>query len=136
MFISLFSQESYDILKTSIRQRLSLSGPVIYSLPEGLWVFCISLTSRFFYISFGRIKINLALIPPIVAIGLEICQLLHVTNGRFDFVDIGFSFLFWLVAYLFTDTENEEENIREKITFSGISCAFCYSIVYLAHVMR
>jgi hypothetical protein len=136
VFISLFSQESYNTLKASIRQNLSLSPPVIYSLPEGLWVFCITITSRFFYITFGRFKIYLALIPLIVAVGLEICQLLHFTNGRFDFVDIGFSFLFWFVAYVFTDTDSKEENIRERITLSGISCAFCYSIVYLAHVMR
>jgi hypothetical protein len=74
--------------------------------------------------------------PLIVAVGLELCQLLHVTKGRFDLVDIEFSFLFWLVAYVFTDTAREEENIRKKITLSSISCVFCYCIVYLAHVIQ
>jgi hypothetical protein len=136
IFVSLFSEELYHVLKTYIRQHLSLSPALIYSLPEGLWVFCITITSRFFYISLGKIKIKLAWVPVIVAVGLELCQLLRVTNGRFDVVDIGFSFLFWLVAYIFTDTEDKEEDIRRKITLSAISCCFCYGIVYLAHVIR
>jgi hypothetical protein len=136
VFISLFSKEAYHNLKTSIHTILPLYQPFIYSLPEGLWVFCITITSRFFYMRIGRIKINLSLVPLVVAVGLELCQLLHVTNGRFDFMDIGFSFFFWLVAYTFTDTGGKEENIRTRTTFNGVSCAFCYSIVYLAHVIR
>jgi len=135
-FISLFSKGAYHSLKTSIHEILPLKPAIVYSLPEGLWVFCITITSKFFYISLGRIKVNLALVPLILAVGLELCQLLHVTNGRFDFIDIGFSFLFWLAAYVSTDTYKKEKNIHTGITFSNISCVFCYSIVYLAHVIQ
>lgn len=79
---------------------------------------------------------NLAWVPLLVAVVLELCQLLHITNGRFDFIDIGFSFLFWSVAYIFTDTNGKEEYIHTRTTLGGISCVFCYSIVYLAHVIR
>jgi hypothetical protein len=81
-------------------------------------------------------RLSLALVPLIAAIGLELCQLFRITNGRFDFADIAFSFLFWLVAYIFTDTGREQEKFHARITSASISCIFCYSIVYLAHVIR
>lgn len=136
VFISLFSKEFYHHLKTSIHQILPLSPSFVYSLPEGLWVFCITITSKFLCVSIGRVNLNLALLPLLLAVGLELCQLLHLANGRFDFMDIGFSFLFWLIAYVFTDTYRMERNIHTGITFSNISCVFCYSIVYLAHVIQ
>ena len=136
VFISLFSKGAYYSLKTSIHEILPLKPFLVYSLPEGLWVFCITITSKFFYLNFGRIKVNLALVPLILAVGLELCQLFHVTNGRFDFTDIGFSFVFWLTAYAFTDIYRNNKNMHTGITFSNISCVFCYSIVYLAHVIQ
>lgn len=136
IFISLFSKGSYHSLKASIHQVLPLQPALVYSLPEGLWVFCITITSRFFYISLGRTRLNLAFAPLVVAVGLELCQLLQITNGRFDFMDIAFSFLFWLAAYMFTDTYGKEENLYTRMTLDSLSCVFCYSIVYLAHVIR
>lgn len=136
VFISLFSKEVYLQLKSIIHNTLPLHTSYIYSLPEGLWVFCITITSRFFYIRVWGKKVNLSLAPIAVAIGMELCQLLHILNGRFDFMDIGFSILFWFVAYKFTDTAEQEENILTKASLSGVSCVGCYGIVYLAHVIQ
>ena len=68
--------------------------------------------------------------------GLEICQLLHITNGTFDFIDIGFSVFFWLAAYIFVETNDREENIAKSIGMKTASCLASYSIVYLAHVIH
>lgn len=136
VFISLFSKGTYDSLKSFVHETFPLKPFLVYSLPEGLWVFCITITSKFLPVSIGRVKVNLALVPLAFAVGLELCQLLHITNGRFDFTDIGFSFLFWLVAYVFTDKYRKETTVHTRIGFSKIYCIFCYSIVYLAHVIQ
>ncbi len=136
LFISVFSVDTYAAFRNVITENLLLNKHVIYSLPEGLWVFCITLTSKYLYIKIGHRNIRLIFIPLLFSIGLELFQLLHVTNGRFDFWDIGFAIFFWLLAHYFITPVNAKQNIfRPFNTASGI-CLFSYLIVYLAHVWQ
>lgn len=134
IFIQLISLKSYENLKQAITTSLPLNKYIIYSLPEGLWVFCITLTSKGFYIKLFNKQINCVLIPLIFVIGLELFQLIHLTNGRFDFLDITISFVFWFIAAKIIDTKTQFQNIFNSFNFNSAICILSYCIVYLAHV--
>ncbi|QIL42625.1 hypothetical protein G7074_12995 [Pedobacter sp. HDW13] len=134
IFIQLSSLKTYEDLKYIITSSLPLNKYIIYSLPEGLWVFCITLTSKGFYIKLFNRQIDCSLIPPVFAIGLELFQLLHITNGRFDILDITVSLFFWLLALKITHTKASLENVFNAFNFNSVVCLLSYCIVYLAHV--
>jgi hypothetical protein len=132
--MNLISVNSYMALRDSINRLLPLSRFVIYSLPEGLWVFCITLTSKAFYFERYEKKVSCAIIPLIFSIGLEFCQLLGITNGTFDLMDIGASIVFWTAANYFIVYSREQENILKPINIRSFTCFASYGIVYLSHV--
>lgn len=136
LLIALISAAKYAALKSFITSHLPLSGHVIYSLPEGLWVFCITLTSKHFFFQAGNRKISCVLLPLVFSIGLEIFQLLHLTNGRFDLWDIGASVFFWLVARYLVPLRLDDRNIFTPVTRRSILCISSYAIVFLAHVWQ
>ena len=130
---------SYDHL-FELQERIACSIPlnkhIIYSLPEGLWVFCITLTSQPFFLKIGRREFDLLYLPLIFSIGLELFQLFHFTNGRFDFWDIGASVLFWSIAYFLSGKNITKQNILNPFTIHSFICVMTYLIVYLAHSWR
>jgi hypothetical protein len=65
---------------------------------------------------------------------LELFQLLRFTNGRFDFLDIGLSILFWATANYLVKSKTPEQNILSPFTIRSFICVLSYLIVYLAHV--
>jgi hypothetical protein len=136
LFISIISTERYVEMRKDIVNVFPLNEHIIYSLPEGLWVFCITLTSTSLFLKLGRIKLNLLFLPLIFTIGLELFQLLHLTNGRFDFWDIGFSILFWAIANFFITNRNQSQNILKPFTKKSSICILSYLIVYFAHVWK
>ncbi|MBN8786133.1 MAG: hypothetical protein J0I84_03530 [Terrimonas sp.] len=136
IFISLLSAGKYHALKEKISGAIPLNKYIIYSLPEGLWVFCITLTSKFLFIRLGKREIDLVFIPLIFCIGLEFMQLFHFTNGRFDFWDIGVSLLFWSIAKYRVKHVQIRQNILQPYTARSFVCIFSYGIVYLAHVVN
>jgi hypothetical protein len=136
IFISIVSLEKFIELRNAVSNALPLNEHIIYSLPEGLWVFCITLTSNLLYVKISRFQINLFFVPLLFSIGLELFQLLHLTNGRFDFWDIGVSILFWALANYLFKQENTKQNILDPFTSKSLICLFSYLIVYLAHVWK
>lgn len=134
--VNLISVNSYLALRDSVNRLLPLSRFVIYSLPEGLWVFCITVTSKSFYFDFYRRRISCALAPLLFSVGLEFCQLLGITNGRFDPVDICASVFFWTTANYFIAISREPENILKPMNMKSLICFASYGIVYLSHVPR
>jgi hypothetical protein len=136
IFISLISFDKFVELRKAITNTLSLNERIIYSLPEGLWVFCITLTSKYLFLKVGNREINLLFLPLIFSIGLELFQLLHFTNGRFDFWDIAFSVLFWAIANFLIPLKNTKQNILHPFTTRSFIFLFSYLIVYLAHVWK
>ncbi len=136
LFISLISAENYFGLKNSITTALPLNELIIYSLPEGLWIFCITITSKNLFLKLGNHEINLIFLPLIFCIGLELFQLLRITNGRFDFLDILISVLFWAVANYLLSIKTSKQNIFKPFTTRSLVCVLSYVIVYLAHVWQ
>ena len=136
IFISIVSFDNFVELRRCITGTLTLNEHIIYSLPEGLWVFCITLTSKFLFVKAGSREIDLHFVPLIFSIGLELFQLLHLTNGRFDFWDIGVSVLFWAIANYVIKYNNSRQNILNPFTGRSLICLLSYQIVYLAHVWK
>jgi len=134
IFIALFHRETYIFLKNRVTLLLPLPDYVIYSLPEGLWVFCITLTSSPFYLEVYKRKWSLVFVPILLALIMEIFQLLHFTNGRFDLMDIIFSTAFWLLALFYTRTNIGKEPLFQSVNITTACCISSYLIVYLAHV--
>jgi hypothetical protein len=134
LFIALFSHETYSFLKAGVTSFLPLPDCFVFSLPEGLWVFCITVTSSFFYLEVRNRKINLVYVPIGMVIIMEIFQLLHFTNGRFDFMDVIFSIGFWLLALFCTRTSVGKEPLFQAVNSKTICCVTSYIIVYFAHV--
>lgn len=134
LFISLISLNEFLNLKVSIVNNLILNEHIINSLPEGLWVFCITLTSKNLFLKIENREINLLYLPLVFSIGLEFFQLFNLTNGRFDFWDIGFSIGFWAIANYFAKQTSSKQNILNPFDSKSIICILSYVIVYLAHV--
>jgi len=134
--IRTISFHTYNMLKAYIVKVLPLNGIIIYSLPEGLWVFCITLTSKPYYITRNNRRIDGMFIPLIFCFTLEILQLFHIANGRFDFMDIGVSVIFWLLGSYALSDKSEKQNIFTRPNSKTIVCLASYCIVYLAHVLR
>jgi len=136
IFISLISLEKYHAYRSFISAVLPLNEHVIYSLPEGLWVFSITLTSKNLFFKVGEREISLLFFPLVFSIGLELFQLLHLTNGKFDFWDIGLSVLFWGFAHYLVPHKSARQNILNPFTMRSFICLVTYAIVYLAHVWK
>lgn len=133
--IALISREGYYTLKTGVTVIFALPDWVIYSLPEGLWVFCITVTSSYFYLETKKHKWRLVFVPLLVAVIMEVLQLLHFINGRFDVMDITISFGFWLLALFCTRTNSGKEALFYSFNSNTVYCMISYSLVYFAHVI-
>ena len=79
---------------------------------------------------------QLDLVPIVFAIGLEFCQLVHITHGTFDRWDIAFYMVFWLLAYYPFNSDREQQNILSPFTPQSFICLACFLSVYLAHVSQ
>ena len=131
---TLLSKAGYTGVKEIITSVLPLRDIIIYSLPEGLWVFCITITSSFFYVEVRDRKLSLTLVPMVLAILMEVSQLSGITNGRFDVMDILFSAVFWMFGLFITKNNPDKEPVfpfKARVVF----CASNYAIVYMAHVI-
>lgn len=136
IFISIVSLGKFVEWRMYVGCTLPLNRHIIYSLPEGLWVFCITLESKPFFIKIYNREFNLLFLPLIFSIGLELFQLVHITNGRFDFWDIGSSVAGWSVAAYLIKNKTAIQNIRNPFTNRSLICVLTYLIVYLAHVWQ
>ena len=134
LFAWLISSDNFHSVRIAVRSILPLNEFVIYSLPEGLWIYCITLLSRQYCTRIKGWQLDCALIPLVYAVALELMQLLHIIRGRFDFMDVWVSSVSWLLAiYSF-----REPTPAHKLSTHGarkkIVCALTYGIVYLSHV--
>lgn len=134
--IRLISHETFTDLRRHVANTLPLNNIIVYSLPEGLWIFCITLTSKSHYLVLYNRRIDCLYLPILFCVTLEIFQLVHITNGRFDFMDIAVSIIFWLLgSYTLRDGQCKQ-NIIARPNVKSIVCWSSYCIVYLAHVVK
>lgn len=136
LVIHLISFDTYVRLKASVAVALPLNDIIVYSLPEGFWVFCITLTSRHYYVRMMGRRMNCLYIPIIFSVVLELFQLLHITNGQFDLMDISVSFVFWLSGAYLIGGRYQKQNILTQLNLQTTVCLASYCIVYLAHVFK
>jgi hypothetical protein len=133
LFVSL---DTYTAIKTIIVTTFPLNDHIIFSLPGGLWVFCATALSQGFYMQVRDYEIRVTLVPILFAICLEFCQLVHITNGRFDILDLALYVLFWLLAFCLFQSRTTQQNILSPFTLHGFICLACFLSVYLAHVSQ
>lgn len=131
---ALLSKAGYTGVKEIITSVIPLSDIIIYSLPEGLWVLCITITSSFFYIRVYNRKLALTILPMLMAVLMEVSQLIGFTNGRFDVMDILFSSVFWISGLYITKNNPDKEPVF-PFNARAVFCASNYAIVYMAHVI-
>ncbi len=136
IFMAVFSRSAYYHLRSVVNQWLPLPDILVYSLPEGLWVFCITLTSKPYYLKAGAMQLNLLYLPLLFSVGLELMQLLHMTNGRFDWLDIASSVIFWALAMWVLPNTRPLQNALRPFTAQSLLCLWSYVIVYFAHVWK
>ena len=135
LFKALISSKNYVYLKNMIDNHIALPSFVIYSLPEGLWVFVATIFSKNIIFEKGEFYFEAIYIPLIFAIGLEFLQLIHVTHGMFDFLDILVSVLFWSVANYLLNYPQEKQNLLTfKINRESLYFFSSYAIVYFSYV--
>lgn len=136
LVIPVLTLDFYTTLKASFGTSIPLSNVIIFSLPGGLWVFCVTMLAQGLYLKIKAYKIQLVFVPFVFAVGLEFCQLAHLTNGRFDLWDLIFYLGFWLAAYYTFPAKQSHQNIISPFTLHGFICLACFLSVYLAHVSR
>jgi hypothetical protein len=134
--IRTISYDHYTSLRQSVNRFLPLNAFVIYSLPGGLWTFCITLISKPYYIRQKNWRMDCVVAPLIFCIGLEITQLLHLTKGRFDPIDIWATICFWAIAVFAFRDKTDKQNLVRPINGKRMLCFLSYGIVYLAHVLE
>jgi hypothetical protein len=73
-------------------------------------------------------------LPLVIAIVLELTQLIHLTNGVFDGWDIILELIFWVASLLVCPaTEIKEEFFKSEQSSKKIWAIFTILILYLAH---
>ena len=136
MVLACISYETFTSIKQAVCTAIPLKEYFIFSLPEGLWIFCTTITSSFFYLELGGKKYSLNFLPVMIAVIMELLQLLRFTNGRFDPMDLIFSIGFWMLAIFLTkETAVERQPLFKSFDQKTIFCTATYLIVYLAHVI-
>jgi hypothetical protein len=136
LILAFLSFETYTEVRKAITNTLILHEAIVYSLPGGLWVFCTTVLSSGLYLKLGIHRIRIVFVPLLFAVSLEFLQLMHVTNGYFDFWDIAFYVLFWLPAYFSRHSEKDEQDILSPFSLNSFMFLACFLAVYLAHVSQ
>lgn len=138
IFIYFFSEQGYLILKQHIQNTVHLPQSIIYSLPEGLWIFSLSVSSSNFFIKIKKFQFPLILLPLMIAIAFECIQYLQITSGTYDLWDIYFSLAFWALGLLFwyQKSPTNNESLFTTLSYGNLLCLSNYAIVYLAHVIQ
>ena len=103
----------------------------MYSLPEGLWVFSATLLSIRLEFPIREKRIHLKYLPFLFAMLVELVQVLGITNGQFDWLDIFVSFIFTVLALLIPSKEQKKNAIESKEFWLLV---LIYAMVYLSDV--
>jgi hypothetical protein len=126
------NQLIYDLTGTHTPGlKLQGCGWLVYNLPGALWLYA--------FLSFSsQLRSRLiTLLPLCLALGIEAVQLLKITDGTFDVMDVLFYLLAWLVfMYVSSLWKNAETApVLVKIR-SGYKVAFVFFIliVFLSDV--
>lgn len=135
ILITIFSRDSFHELRDVVTAKMPLPDWIVYSVPEALWVFCATLTSKNLYISIGRYSINCVYIPISFAFLWEVFQLVDITKGHCDFWDIILSSIAFVLAKKFFKPPYGIVYVFKTFTFQVFLFFVMFAIVYLSHVV-
>lgn len=135
IFIAINSVETFIEAQHTVQKRLPLPDVIVYSLPEALWIFCITLTSKSLYLKFGKLQFNMVYLPLILIFTFEFSQLFHFTNGQFDVWDIALSLVFWILAKSVVKSKTNDQNMVKPFNYRTLICVFSCLIVFFSHVI-
>ncbi|MCU0437615.1 MAG: hypothetical protein MUC49_06840 [Raineya sp.] len=116
IIISITSPAFFKQVSLTIRNLLPLPNFVVYSLPEGLWVFAITIISGSQILKIGKIKLTMIYIPLIVACLIELVQYMRWSKGTFDILDIAVVWISWMLAYMF-EKQNSTKHFQKPKVF-------------------
>ncbi len=111
----------------------SLPAWVVFSLPEALWVFAATVLSADLYLTESWPKIGFLLLPLLFGLGLELLQLLHITDGVFDILDIWAAVLGFVVALLLSLSTSQSYKMPTRLSYGLVISS--YGILILADVV-
>lgn len=117
-----------------IQTALPLPSWAIYSLPEGLWVLFVTLISKEFHFSRQSKNYSLVVFPLLMAVAIEIVQYANITNGTFDWLDLGFAFTFWSIACFLIPPKFNVLQLNKPFKLRRLILFFSYAIVILSDV--
>jgi hypothetical protein len=88
---------------TAVLRKISIQPPdwIIYSAPAGLWAYSFNFSLLYIWHDAGcKIKYIWMILVPVVAVGLELGQLLGFVAGTFDIFDIIYYLIFIGLSFL------------------------------------
>ena len=137
ILIKVISNDTYQILKQFVRSQLELSPIIIYSLPGGLWIFCITYLSKGFILKLGTLRFRIDYLPLVFALTVEFVQYFNFTKGVFDVYDIVLAILFWTLA-VFRFKHNAKVKLRTFSLYNkeGLAIFIVFTVVILANVIN
>lgn len=118
----------------AIRHLIPLSSFMIYSLPEALWVFAATLVCKHLYVKIRNQSFHLVWTPFFYAVSLEFLQLLKITPGKFDVMDMLPSLVLSLYAIYFIKCPLPAQQLLRKFNYRTFFFIYIYAIVFLSHV--
>lgn len=134
LLLSYFFDLGFTESKHTLKSILPIPEFIIYNLPEGLWVFSISLLGANLFIRIKKIRIHLIFLPITFAIALEIFQGMHITNGTFDILDVLISTIAWLLAYLYYEWPINQLKELQYTSTRMYAFLFVFACVYLSDI--
>lgn len=136
IILACISHKTFSSIKLAVCTAIPLKEYFVFSLPEGLWIFCTTITSSFFYIECKGRKYSLNFFPVSIAVIMELLQLFRFINGRFDPMDLVFSVGFSSLAlWLTREVAVERQALFNTFDRKTVCCTASYAIVYFAHVI-
>ena len=111
-----------------------LSDWIIYSLPAALWTFSITLLGMVLDIDPKRRVYIVGLIPLSLALGLEVLQFFHLTDGTFDPFDILAAVLGYAAAIIYVYSHQKVIINALHLPYRRLLFAGLFACVYLGDV--
>ncbi len=136
LLFNLISNANIRDARLAVQKALPLPSILNGSLPGGLWVFAATLISGNVFIHYKSQRINLQLLPCMIAVFFEIQQLLGLSKGTSDSFDIIAALAGWALARPFLTKPTEPIQITDASTPHRVLCVGSYAILILAHVQR
>lgn len=134
ILVSLISFETYESIRGIVVSNLPLNYFIVYCLPEGLWVFSLTLAANGLYLPLKTRQLDLMIVPLVFSIGLEFLQLTQFNKGEFQFLDLLACFLGWVIGKYFFKPSIAKQSFAKPFSYRSAVFVFIFSIVYLAHV--